>query len=330
MNSKTATLQFDNVSYGFDDLPVIKNFSLTVEAGSFTTLLGPSGCGKTTLLRLVAGFLTPHTGSIFIDGKNQKDVSAENRRVGMVFQDYALFPHLSVEKNLFYGLKNLENHNAEEDRQKVKKIADVLRLTPFLKRYPHELSGGQQQRVALGRAIIIEPKIILMDEPLSALDTKLRSYVRDELKDLQKSLGITTLYVTHDQEEALSLSDKIAVIKDGVLQQIGTPREIYYHPANSFVADSVGRANIFIHNNKRILVRPEWFSKLSAATIVKNKDNVLSGTVISASFFGQLTRYKISLNDSERTVLSVDLPSEENNIVNGQTINVSITRYLEL
>ena len=245
-------LELKNISFSFGNTLAVDGVSLTVEEGSFTTLLGPSGCGKTTLLRLISGFLEPQSGEILIDGVNQAGIEVNERKVGMVFQDYALFPHLSVQQNIAYGLKILGRSkrpsrrlaNASRDiGDKVLDIALSLGIEDLLARYPNELSGGQQQRVALARALVLEPKILLMDEPLSSLDTKLRTKVREELKEIQQKLKITTVYVTHDQEEALSLSTKIAVLSKGTLLQEGSPKEIYFEPKNAFVADFVGKAN---------------------------------------------------------------------------------------
>ncbi|MBR6216335.1 MAG: ABC transporter ATP-binding protein, partial [Spirochaetaceae bacterium] len=228
MTEKTEiALSLKNISYSYkgNNAPVIKDFSLDVTKGSFTTLLGPSGCGKTTLLRLISGFLVPSSGTIELNGINQKGIEPEKRKIGMVFQDYALFPHMTVKQNILFGLKlkhdKVSDKKLSKDVQEEKtaKIAENLDLQNLLDRYPNELSGGQQQRVALARALVLDPEILLMDEPLSSLDTKLREKVREELKTIQQKLKITTIYVTHDQEEALSLSDKIAVINDGSLLQ---------------------------------------------------------------------------------------------------------------
>lgn len=324
MSSSLASLTFKNVSFSFGKNRAIRDFSLEVQKGSFTTLLGPSGCGKTTLLRLVSGFLAPDSGQILIDGEDQSLVPAEKRNVGMVFQDYALFPHLCVQDNLLYGLEIKFKGSKKENLAKIHKTARILGIANLLDRFPHELSGGQQQRVALGRAIVLEPKLLLMDEPLSSLDTKLRSQVREELKEIQSQFKITTLYVTHDQEEALSLSDSIAVINHGKLQQVGTPRQIYYEPANEFVADAVGRANILVIDGKKTAVRPEWLFLQGAAA--ETGSYVLKGTVLSASFLGQMTRYKIRLLDGNSTVITADLPTQETEPYPGEQVTLGIRR----
>lgn len=282
-----ATLSLEHINFSFGKTMAVSDFSLEVAAGSFTTLLGPSGCGKTTLLRLISGFLQADSGSIKINGVDQKNVAPDKRKVGMVFQDYALFPHLTVEQNLLYGLR-IQKKPKDEAYALIHQAARILGIANLLERYPHELSGGQQQRVALGRALALKPLILLMDEPLSSLDAKLRALVREELSDIQRSLGITTVYVTHDQEEALSLSDSIAVINHGALQQTGTPQQVYFTPANTFVADFVGRANFIDHDGKTQMVRPEWFSITASG-----EDAILEGQVQSSSFLGATIRYRI-------------------------------------
>lgn len=342
MNSRSASLTFKNVSFSFGNTRTIDDFFLEVKSGSFTTLLGPSGCGKTTLLKIVSGFLTPDSGSILIDGADCTFVPPEKRQIGMVFQDYALFPHMTVQKNLLYGLEIKNKNSKEENFAKIHKTARILGIANLLERFPHELSGGQQQRVALGRALVLEPKILLMDEPLSSLDAKLRTQVREELKDVQSQIGITTLYVTHDQEEALSLSDTIAVLKAGKLQQVGTPRQIYFEPANDFVADAVGRANFIkltdlnefeidnpsLKEAKTLTVRPEWFFKINAGEKETKNCLTVSGTVVSTAFLGQTTRYRIRLNNETSQILTADLPTEDKDLPSGQKITLKIEKYL--
>lgn len=335
--SDSANLSFKNVSFSFGKTAVISDFSLDVKSGSLTTFLGPSGCGKTTLLRMVAGFLEPAQGAILIDGIDQKNIPTEDRRVGMVFQDYALFPHLSIQENLLYGLKIKEKReNLKEKKSlikdynfaKIHKVARILGIANLLDRFPHELSGGQQQRVALGRALVLEPKLLLMDEPLSSLDAKLRTVLREELKEIQSQVGITTVYVTHDQEEALSMSDTIAVINHGRLIQVGTPRSVYFEPVNDFVAGAVGRANFLNINNTRIAVRPEWFLKLLPNE--KTDQFVVSGTVIATSFLGQTTRYKIRLDEDSDNVISADLLTQETELPKGEKLRLKIQKFIEL
>jgi iron(III) transport system ATP-binding protein len=220
----------------------LSDINVSIPSGSFYTLLGPSGCGKTTLLRTIAGFHRQNDGSITVAGASIEDLPAYRRDVGMVFQDYAIFPHLSVRDNVAFGLKQRKVGGAET-RRRVEAVLETVQLGAFADRMPHELSGGQQQRVGLARAIVIEPKVLLMDEPLSNLDAKLRVDLRAELRRIQRELGITTIYVTHDQEEALAMSDTVCVMYDGVIQQAASPLDIYMNPANRFVASFVGGNN---------------------------------------------------------------------------------------
>lgn len=228
----------------YDQTEVLTDINLNIKHGEFLTLLGPSGCGKTTLLRLIAGFEQPTAGSIELDGVQMAGLSADKRPVNTVFQQYALFPHMTVAQNVAYGLK-IKKVAKAEIQTRVREILAMVQMESFANRRPQDLSGGQQQRVAIARAVINRPKLLLLDEPLSALDHKLRLQMQSELKRLQRELGITFVFVTHDQEEALSMSDRIAVMKDGKFQQIGTPIEIYETPANLFTAKFIGEANLF-------------------------------------------------------------------------------------
>ncbi|MBQ0052736.1 MAG: ABC transporter ATP-binding protein [Treponema sp.] len=308
-------LELKNICYSFGETAAVKNFSLVVEEGSFTTLLGPSGCGKTTLLRLISGFLEPNSGEVLIDGKNQKGIEVNHRKIGIVFQDYALFPHMTVQQNLLYGLKikGTQKISKSEAQKLIQETADSLGIQELLNRYPHELSGGQQQRVALGRSLVLKPEILLMDEPLSSLDTKLRTKVREELKEIQQQLGITTIYVTHDQEEALSLSTKIAVINKGQLLQEGSPREIYFEPQDKFTADFVGKANFINENGCTKMIRPEWFelvdssSNFAAVSALQNlpavaEDFFVEGKIVSEAFLGSRTRFLIETNENSEKI----------------------------
>jgi spermidine/putrescine ABC transporter ATP-binding subunit len=227
----------------FGSLVVIERASFDIAEGELFTLLGPSGCGKTTLLRVIAGFNAPDEGEVAFDGRNVNAVPPHERGIGMVFQNYALWPHMTVRQNVSYGLKLRKTPAAEMDRR-VGETLETVRLGGLGDRYPGQLSGGQQQRVALARALVLNPKILLLDEPLSNLDAKVRVQVRAEIRKLQKALGITTVYVTHDQEEALTLSDRIAVFNQGRVFQVGTPRELYQRPENRFVADFIGVNNL--------------------------------------------------------------------------------------
>jgi len=228
----------------FGDAVVIPDLNAEIEEGEFFTLLGPSGCGKTTLLRMIAGFNSIEGGDFFFNGNRINDMDPAKRNIGMVFQNYAIFPHLSVRKNVEFGLKN-RGLPKREITERAEKYLNLMQIGHLSDRMPAQLSGGQQQRVALARALCIEPRVLLMDEPLSNLDAKLRVETRTVIKSIQHRVGITTVYVTHDQEEAMAISDRIAVMKDGVIQHIGTPREIYQRPANIFVSTFIGRSNVF-------------------------------------------------------------------------------------
>ncbi len=238
------SIRIANVTKRFGDLEAVKRVSLEIRTGEFFTLLGPSGCGKTTLLRSIAGFNQPDAGEIYFGGKRMDRVPAHKRGIGMVFQNYAVFPHLSVFDNVAYGLKARKVPDPEI-APRVEKALQMVRLGGMERRLPNQLSGGQLQRVAIARALVIEPQVLLMDEPLSNLDAKLRVEMRGEIRELQREMKITTLYVTHDQEEALSISDRIAVMNLGIVEQVGKPWEVYHSPANKFVAGFIGTTNFF-------------------------------------------------------------------------------------
>ena len=240
----SVAIQADHVIKRYGDLTIIPGLSESIENGEFFTLLGPSGCGKTTLLRMIAGFNTIEGGEIKFNDTVINDIPAHKRNIGMVFQSYAIFPHLTVRENVEYGLK-LRKVPKDEMKRKVDKILDVVQITEYQDRLPERLSGGQQQRVALARAIVIHPSVLLMDEPLSNLDAKLRVEMRAAIREVQKQVGITTVYVTHDQEEALSISDRIAVMKKGEIQQTASPHTIYTRPYNVFVSTFIGHSNLF-------------------------------------------------------------------------------------
>lgn len=233
-----------NIVVTFDDELVLKEINLSIKDKEFVTLLGPSGCGKTTTLRIIAGFVTPDEGDVIFEGERINDVPAYKRQVNTIFQRYALFPHLNVYENIAFGLR-IKKIPEKEIRQKVNEMLELVNLRGFQKRNVNSLSGGQQQRVAIARALVNRPKVLLLDEPLAALDLKLRKEMQIELMKIQKSLGITFIYVTHDQEEALTMSDTVVVMNQGEIQQIGTPEDIYNEPKNAFVADFIGESNIF-------------------------------------------------------------------------------------
>ena len=232
-----------NLSKLFGDLVALKDFELEVEGGEFISLLGPSGCGKTTALNCFSGLLEPDAGDIELDGESILSVPPERRRFGMVFQNYALFPHLSIARNISFGLE-MEGVEKTEIRERVQEVLSLVRLEEHRDKYPAQLSGGQQQRVALARAVVTRPRVILMDEPLSNLDAKLRLEMRTEIRRLHQALGLTTIYVTHDQEEALSLSDRVVLMRAGTIQQVGPPQEVYAEPASAYAANFLGYRNL--------------------------------------------------------------------------------------
>ena len=325
---KKAKVEFKNITKKFNETVAVNNVSCTFEPGTLTTLLGPSGCGKTTSLRIVAGLERATSGQILIDDEDVTILPATERDVSMVFQSYALFPHMSVMENVSYGLRMI-NKSKEEYTEKALNTLELVGLKGYQDRMPSELSGGQQQRVAVARAIVLEPKVLLFDEPLSNLDAKLRRQVREDIRSLQQSLGVTTIYVTHDQEEALAISDNIIVMKDAVISQQGSPRELYNFPSNKFVANFIGDSNIVDatiisnqQNNYEIKIGNKTFkiqSKLKAQssphvsirpdkiTILKSsKDNDLEGSIESASFVGGSMQYKVKTSIGEFYVVQYD------------------------
>ena len=296
-------IEFKNIQIKYGDFTAIDNLNLTVGDGEFFTFLGPSGCGKTTTLRALVGFLTPSAGQILVDGTDFVKVPVEKRGIGMVFQSYALFPTMTVYENLAFGLKVKKMSAAEIDK-KVRDVAKIIAIKDEqLVRNVSELSGGQQQRVALARAIVLEPKILCLDEPLSNLDAKLRISLRGELKRLQKNLGITTLYVTHDQEEALMLSDKIAVFNNGFVEQVGTPQEIYNDSKTEFVCDFIGDINrvekpiIRALNGERASLNEENHAYIRLELIHFNPEPgclKLTGEVMDYDYNGLTIKYRVN------------------------------------
>lgn len=302
-------VKFENIEIKYGDFVAIENLNLDIKEGEFFTFLGPSGCGKTTSLRAVVGFLSPSKGKVYVGDKDVTNLPVEKRNIGMVFQSYALFPTMSVYDNIAFGMKVKKASKTEID-QKVHEVAAKIKITESqLKKNVSDLSGGQQQRVALARAIVLEPKILCLDEPLSNLDAKLRIDMRMELKRLQKELGITTLYVTHDQEEALTLSDRIAVFNNGYVEQVGTPYEIYNESKSEFVCDFIGDINRLkgellsevntqsganLDTNKTGFVRIERCISEEKAGYVK-----LTGKVEEAEFSGVLTKYVLECHGQE-------------------------------
>lgn len=303
-NGADIIIKLENIEKSFDGEMILKSINLNIRDKEFVTLLGPSGCGKTTTLRMIGGFETPDSGTVYFDNKNVNDVPPYERPVNTVFQKYALFPHLNVYENIAFGPR-LRGMDKNELHDKVMKMLEIVNLRGFAKRSISTLSGGQQQRVAIARALINEPRVLLLDEPLGALDLKLRKDMQMELKNIQQRTGITFVYVTHDQEEALSMSDTVVVMDNGKIQQIGTPQDIYNEPENAFVADFIGESNIvdgvmledyFVSFSGRkfrcldhgfeknepvdIVVRPE------DVDVVSTERGMLTGTVTSVTFKG--------------------------------------------
>lgn len=309
-------IEFKNIEIKYGDFVAIKDLNLTIQDGEFFTFLGPSGCGKTTTLRSLVGFIEPSGGQILIDGKDVTHLPVEKREIGMVFQSYALFPTMTVYENLAFGLK-VKKLSASEIDKKVKEVAKVIEIKEEqLVRNVSELSGGQQQRVALARAIVLEPKILCLDEPLSNLDAKLRVGLRSELKKLQKNLGITTLYVTHDQEEALTLSDRIAVFNNGFVEQVGKPYDIYNHSESEFVCDFIGEINRLnrsviceinrqtgsrLDNSKMAYIRLERVSLKPVSGYAK-----LEGTVKDFDYNGVMAKYRVDVMGEELRVIQAN------------------------
>jgi putative spermidine/putrescine transport system ATP-binding protein len=322
-----AFLQLTGVQKRFDKFAAVENFDLAVEKGEFVSFLGPSGCGKTTTLRMIAGFERPTAGTITIADKDVTNQPPNRRNIGMVFQSYALFPNMTVVQNIGFGLK-VRKQPADKIARKVEELLQLINLTGREGRYPYELSGGMQQRVALARALAIEPQLLLLDEPLSALDAKIRISLRNEIRSIQRQLGITTVYVTHDQEEALSLSDRVVVMSEGRMEQVGTPFEIYNFPKTSFVAKFVGTLNVLaaqvvdagsgrldlggqlITASKAIggaipggsvsvAIRPESVSLGDGAPGA----NRLTGPIHDISFLGSIVRIRMSLGDGAGNVM---------------------------
>lgn len=306
-------LSIENVTKRYGDFTAIKNISLKIEEGEFFTLLGPSGCGKTTLLRMIAGFNTIEEGEISFGSTVVNTIPAHKRNTGMVFQNYAIFPHLSVFENVAYGLK-ARNLSKRETALQVEEVLELVKMSEYKDRQPSKLSGGQQQRIALARAIVIKPEVLLMDEPLSNLDAKLRVEMRLVIKKIQKNLNITTVYVTHDQEEALAISDRIAVMNSGTIQQIGDPPSIYTRPKNIFVSNFIGTSTFIpcnvtathitlldsafpfsVQNEYRgeaiLAMRPEEIS------MVESEKGILTGEIQFVTFLGDFINYEVTLKD---------------------------------
>ncbi len=318
----TTHLKLTNISKAFGGTTVVENFNLDVQQGEFVSFLGPSGCGKTTTLRMIAGFETPTSGTITINGTDITNNAPNQRNVGMIFQAYALFPNMTVSQNIGFGLR-IRKQSEDMIKQRVSEMLALIHLEQHANKYPYQLSGGQQQRVALARALANHPQVLLLDEPLSALDAKIRVSLRSEIRAIQKKLGITAIFVTHDQEEALSISDRIVVMYEGKIEQVGSPFEVYNFPQTAFVANFVGTLNTAsaevvdpekgilkmdgvqlvsanLHDRKKgdqvkFSVRPERFSFASEI----KKDNVLDCTIENITFLGAVVRIQVKIGDTK-------------------------------
>lgn len=336
----------------FGNLEAVSHVSLDIQDGELFTLLGPSGCGKTTILRLIGGFHKPDVGQIYFGDREVSAIPPYERNIGMVFQNYALWPHMTISDNVAYGLK-IKKETGPEVGRKVGRALSLVNLTGLEKRYPGQLSGGQQQRVALARALVLNPDVLLLDEPLSNLDAKIRQQVRAEIRKLQKDLAITAIYVTHDQEEALTLSDRIAVLDHGKLQQIGSPRDLYQRPQNAFVADFIGINNLIDGQVREIREEKGWMAvetrfglirclheglfktgdackvtvRPEVATLGNSEEpgeevNRLSGKVSFASYIGNAIRYDIELDKGTLFKVDVQNPWNQQPFPIGQEVHV--------
>jgi putative spermidine/putrescine transport system ATP-binding protein len=296
-----SAVEVRDVVKSFGDNVVVDHISLDILAGEFFTMLGPSGSGKTTLLRMIAGFEQPDAGTILLQGEDVTGRSAHLRPVNTVFQDYALFPHMDVTTNVEYGLR-VHGVSKSERKERAQRALDMVQLRGLGERRPAQLSGGQRQRVALARAIVNEPAVLLLDEPLGALDLKLRQEMQVELKSIQRRVGITFIYVTHDQEEAMAMSDRIAIMKGGLIEQIGTPRSVYEHPASAFVAHFIGTSNIIERSGRRWSLRPERLRIANTADQTPGTEQVL-GEITDAVYLGMTTRFIVRLESGEDLVI---------------------------
>jgi iron(III) transport system ATP-binding protein len=321
-----------NITKYYGDVLAVDDVSIEIEKGELIGLLGPSGCGKTTLLRVMSGFLTPNQGSIYMGGRDVTQMPPEKRPTSLVFQNYALFPHLSVFENIAFGLK-VKKIPMDQIRRDVKEILEVIDLQGIEDRSVSQLSGGQQQRIALARGLVMKPEVLLLDEPLCNLDAKLRVETRDHIKRIQKSLGITSVFVTHDQEEALSICDRIVIMKDGKVLQIGTPEEIYGQPTSKFAADFIGKSNLLnggiekdenggnafvlasgqklkienddhVSGNANVLIRPE---NIVIADVPEESSgvNCIEGEIDYITYLGEVTYYRVAISKSEHILTSV-------------------------
>jgi len=340
-----ATVTIKHITKAFGDNVVLREFNETFQEGEFITLLGPSGCGKTTMLRIIAGFEKPTSGELYIDDQlvsgGKTFVPPEKRSIGMVFQSYAVWPHMNVFDNVAYPL-TIKKINKAEIKKNVDRVLGIVHLSQYAQRFPNQLSGGQQQRVALARALVAAPKLLLLDEPLSNLDAKLRESMRFEIKEIQRQLGITVVYVTHDQTEAMAMSDRIFLINRGIVQQSGTPEEIYNTPANQFVADFLGKVDFFkgeVQNGRivfsamggqsiaydgprtgkvEVAVRPE--------NICFTENGVLEGTLEAQYYLGDVDDCRVRVGDTLVRVIASGY--EYKNLKDGQHVRLGIRDFM--
>lgn len=308
-----SILQLQQIRKSFANTEVLKGVDLEAGQGEFITLLGASGCGKTTTLRIIAGLELPDSGQVILEGHNITDWEPNKRDVNTVFQNYALFPHMNVADNVGYGLKIRKVPKAQI-AERVERALRLVQLEEYKKRMPDQLSGGQKQRIAIARAVINEPKVLLLDEPLGALDLKLRRQMQLELKRLQKQLGITFIYITHDQEEAINMSDRIGVMHEGVLEQMGTPNEVYYRPRTSYVADFVGNANILHKNGETLAIRSENI-RMDGESVCTQE-----AVVVEKSFAGGQLRILFRLSDGQ--LLTASRYGIDNDMQVGETVKI--------
>jgi putative spermidine/putrescine transport system ATP-binding protein len=343
-----SKILLEKVAKRYDSLSVVSEMSLEINDGEFVALLGPSGCGKTTTLRMIAGFVEASEGRIFFGDRDVTNLPANKRNTGMVFQGFALFPHMTVAQNVAYGLE-MRKIPKSEIKRRVSDALALVQLDRFAERMPRQLSGGQQQRVALARALVINPHVLLLDEPLSALDAKLRHEVRIQIRQLQQSLGLTTVFVTHDQEEALSLADRLVVMNAGKIEQIGTPSDLYERPATPFVADFIGKTNFFSGTLTRgvfttdfglslnvppaattaslLGVRPEKIVILEregGAVAGAGNVNRISGTIELISYLGPSTEYQVRIADNKTILIQQPNRNEADSLRAGQDVLMAI------
>ncbi|MEG0297595.1 MAG: ATP-binding cassette domain-containing protein [Clostridium sp.] len=315
-------ININGIKKNFGSNEVLKGINVNIDKGELVCFLGPSGCGKTTLLRIIAGLETMNSGSINVNGRDFSNLSISERKIGFVFQNYALFPNLTIFENIAYGLVN-KKLSKDEINIKVNNMLDMVGLTESKDKYPSQISGGQQQRVALARAIVLEPEILLLDEPLSALDAKVRESLRLEIKNLQKKIGVTMILVTHDQEEALTMGDKIVVFNEGKVMQVGTPEELYYSPQNRFTAEFIGTTNVVDnYEGKTIFLRPECLEYS-----LESRKGFLRGKIESIEFRGTLYRIQVALEGDKKVWLDITWKEMLSNKIDiGQEISVDLSQ----